>query len=460
MSRSSGLGYLQRYSRFGRMNTPTHYAQSPDGTNIAYQAHGTGPLDLVFVPGFVSHVELIWEEPSIARFLRRLVSFSRLVIYDKRGQGLSDRLGRPPTLEESMDDLRSVMDAAGCERAAIFGVSEGGPMSMLFAASHPERVSSLVLYGTYARILVAPDFPQGVPENVFDEWVTLVREQWGGAVGVDLWAPSDLGNPEFEQWWARLLRQGTSPSGALELMNLYRELDVRRILPAIDVPVLVLHRRRDRLVPARQGRYLAERIPDARYVELSGEDHLPTVGDQAALLDEVEEFLVGSRRAHDGERSLATILFTDIVGSTETAARLGDRRWRDLLERHDATVRRELAVHRGREVKTTGDGFLATFDGPARAIRCANAIRDQLEGIGIEVRAGVHTGEIETIGTDVGGIAVNIGARVGALAGPGEVLVSSTVRELVVGSGIEFQERGSHRLRGAPDEWRLFAVAA
>ncbi len=442
------------------MSTPTHYAQSPDGTNIAYQVHGEGPLNLVFVPGFVCRVELIWEAPSFARFLRRLASFSRLVVYDKRGQGLSDRLGRPPTLEESMDDLRAVMDAAGCERAAIFGVSEGGPMSMLFAASHPGRVSSLVLYGTYARILAAPDFPQGAPEEAFDAWVKVVRDQWGGPVGVDFWAPSEAGNQEFEQWWARLLRQGTSPSGALELLDLYREIDVRAALPAIDVPVLVLHRHRDRLVPARQGRYLAERIQGARYVELEGRDHLLTAGDQAALLDEVEEFLVGSRGAHDGDRSLATILFTDIVGSTETASRLGDRRWRDLLERHDATVRRQLAVHRGHEVKTMGDGFLATFDGPARAIRCAGAIRDQLGEIGIEVRAGVHTGEIETIGTDVGGIAVNIGARVGALAEPGEVLVSSTVRELVVGSGIEFQERGSHRLRGAPDEWRLFAVAA
>ena len=442
------------------MDTPTHYAQSADGTNIAYQVHGEGQLDLVFVPGFVSHVELVWEEPTIARFLRRLASFARLIIFDKRGQGLSDRLGRPPTLEESMDDLEAVMDAAGCERAAIFGISEGGPMSILFAATHPERVSSLVLYGTYARLMAAPDYPEGVSGRRFDEWTEMVRREWGGAVGVEFWAPSELGNPEFEQWWARLLRQGTSPSGAIELMNLYREMDVRAALPAIDVGVLVLHRSDDRLVPPRQARYLAERIRDARYVELSGADHLLTVGDQSQALDEVEEFLVGSRTAHDAERSLATILFTDIVGSTETAARLGDRRWRDLLERHDATVRRELAVHRGREVKTTGDGFLATFDGPARAIRCASAIRDDLQGIGIEVRAGLHTGEIETIGTDVGGMAVNIGARVGALAEPGEVLVSSTVRELVVGSGIEFQARGSHRLKGAPDEWRLFAVAA
>jgi class 3 adenylate cyclase/alpha-beta hydrolase superfamily lysophospholipase len=440
------------------MDSSTRYARSPDGANIAFQVHGEGPLDLVFVPGFVSHVELIWEEPAIAGFLRRLASFSRLIVFDKRGQGLSDRLGRPPTLEESMDDLGAVMDAAGSERAAIFAISEGGPMAMLFAATHPESVSSLVLYGTFVRMLKAPDFPQGVAVERFEEWTGLVRGEWGGPVAVSLWAPSMLGNPEFERWWARLLRQGTSPSGAIELMNLYREIDIRGALPAIGVPTLALHRRDDRMIPARQSEYLTKRIDDARYVELVGEDHLPTVGDSGALLDEVEEFLVGSRGAHGVERSLATILFTDIVGSTETAARLGDRRWRELLERHDAAVRRELALHRGHEVKTMGDGFLATFDGPARAIRCATAIKSELSRSGVEIRSGIHSGEVEAIGEDLGGMAVNIGARVGALAGPGEVLVSSTVRELVVGSGIEFEERGSYRLKGAPDEWRLFAV--
>jgi class 3 adenylate cyclase/alpha-beta hydrolase superfamily lysophospholipase len=440
------------------MDSSTQYAQSPDGTNIAFQVHGEGGLDLVFVPGFVSHVELVWEEPAIARFLRRLASFSRLIVFDKRGQGLSDRLGRPPTLEESMDDLGAVMDAAGSERAAIFAISEGGPMSALFAATYPDRVSSLVLYGTFARMLKADDFPQGVSVERFDEWTRLVRSEWGGAVAVELWAPSDAGNPEFERWWGRLLRQGTSPSGAIELMGLYREIDIRAALPAISAPTLVLHRADDRLIPARQGEYLADRIPGARYVELPGPDHLPTVGDHGALLDEVEGFLVGSRRAHGVERALATILFTDIVGSTETASRLGDQRWRDLIERHDAAVRRELAMHRGREVKTMGDGFLATFDGPARAIRCATAIQEELSRSGVEIRSGIHSGEVETIGEDVGGMAVNIGARVGALAAPGEVLVSSTVRELVVGSGIEFEERGSHQLKGAPDEWRLFAV--
>ncbi|MFL5898146.1 MAG: adenylate/guanylate cyclase domain-containing protein [Solirubrobacterales bacterium] len=439
------------------MEAETHYADS-SGVSIAYQVHEGGPLDLVFVPGFVSHVELFWDDPSVARFLRRLTSFARVVIWDKRGQGLSDRTGRPPTLEDSMDDLESVISAAGLERPAIFGISEGGPMSTLFAATHPERVSSLVLYGTYARMLKAPDFPQGIPPEGLERWGEIVKRDWGGPLGVNIWAPSAQGDADFERWWSRLLRYGTSPSGALALMDLYREIDVRGVLPAIDVPTLVLQRRDDRISLVGQGRYLAEAIPAAKYVELEGADHLPVAGDQDALLDEVEEFLVGSRRATESERALATILFTDIVDSTERAAALGDRAWRQLLERHDAIVRRQLSLHRGREVKTMGDGFLATFDGPARAIRCARALQGEVARLGLEVRAGIHTGEVELIGDDVGGMAVNIGARIGALAGPGEVLVSSTVRELVVGSGLEFADRGARALKGAPGEWRLFAV--
>ncbi len=438
------------------IDAPTRYADS-DGVSIAYQVHGEGELDLVLVPGFVSHVELLWEEPRMARFLRRLSSFARLILFDKRGQGLSDRPVAPPTLEDSMGDLHAVLEAAQSESAAILGVSEGGPMSALFAATYPERVSSLVLYGTYARMVEASDFPQGMPMEVLDRWGKMMVREWGSAVGAKFWAPS-AGDAEFERWWARLLRQGTSRAGAIALMDLYREIDVRTILSSIDVPTLVLHRADDMIVFVRQGRYLAERIPDARYVELEGADHLAWTGDQDALLDEVEEFLVGSRRAHEPERALATVLFTDIVGSTERVAELGDRRWRDLLERHDAAVRHQLAVHRGREVKTMGDGFLATFDGPARAIRCAQAIDDAVGDVGLEVRAGIHTGEVELIGEDVSGMAVNIGARIGALAGGGEVLVSSTVRELVVGSGLEFAERGAHSLKGAPGEWRLFAV--
>jgi pimeloyl-ACP methyl ester carboxylesterase len=435
----------------------TRYADS-DGVSIAYQVHGGGPLDLVFVPGFVSHVELYWEDPAPARFLRRLSSFARIVIYDKRGQGLSDRVGGPPTLEQSMDDLEAVIAAAGCERPAIFGVSEGGPMSLLFAATHPDRVSSLVLYGAFARMLKAPDFPQGIPPDGLERWAEIVRRDWGSAVGVDLWSPTAVGDRDFERWWSRLLRYGTSPAGAVALMDLYKEIDVRSVLPAIDVPTLILQRRDDRIARVGQGRYMAETIPGARYVELEGGDHLPVTGDTDALLDEIEEFLVGSRRGSEPERALATILFTDIVGSTEKAAALGDRSWRQLLERHDAAVRHQLGLYRGREVKTMGDGFLATFDGPARAIRCAAAVQEEVAGLGVEVRAGIHTGEVELIGDDVGGMAVNIGARIGALAGPGEVLVSSTVRELVVGSGLEFADRGVQTLKGAPGEWRLFAV--
>jgi pimeloyl-ACP methyl ester carboxylesterase len=439
------------------MEPTTHYADS-GGVSIAYQVHGEGPAELVFVPGFVSHVELIWTEPVVAAFFRRLASFSRLVVFDKRGQGLSDRFGRPPTLEESMDDLRAVMDAAGCERPAIMGISEGGPMSALFAATHPDRVGSLVLYGTYARMVAAPDYPVGIPATRLDRWEGIIRREWGGPVGIELWAPSAAGDPSFEEWWARLLRYGTSPAGAIALMELYRELDARVALAAIEVPTLVLHSGGDRMIPVALGRYLADHIAGSRFVELDSEDHVPFTRAEP-LLDEVEEFLVGSRGATQTERALATVLFTDLVGSTEKAAALGDRGWRHLLERHDAAVRRQLALHRGREVKTVGDGFLAAFDGPARAIRCASAMRGELDALGLEVRSGIHTGEIELIGDDLGGMAVNIGARIGAQAGAGEVLVSSTVRELVVGSGLEFADRGVRALKGVPGEWRLFAVA-
>ena len=440
-----------------KMDSSTHYARSGD-VSIAYQVHGEGPLDIVFVQGFVSHVELAWESPGLSRFLRRFAGLGRLLIFDKRGQGLSDRPGLPPTLEDSMEDMRAVMDAAGSERAAVVGVSEGGPMSCLFAATFPERVSSLALYGTQAKMTRTEDYPWGVPEEGLDRWAERVRREWGGPVGVKIWAPSSAGDPEFESWWSRLLRQGTSPGGAIALIDLYRKIDVRPVLPSVRVPTLVVHRVDDKVVLIGQARYLAENIPDARLVELPGADHLPFVGDQDAILDEFEEFLLGSRRAHDAERALATVLFTDIVGSTERAAELGDQRWRDLIERHDASVRRQLEVHRGVEVKTMGDGFLARFDGPARAIRCADAIRGELASFDVEVRVGIHTGEIELIGDDVSGMAVNIGARIGALADSGEILVSSTVRELVVGSGLEFAERGTHTLKGAPGEWRLFAV--
>jgi class 3 adenylate cyclase len=440
------------------MDVSTSYADS-GALKIAYRTFGEGEIDLVLVPGFVSHVELIEEHPIPARFLRRLSDFARVITYDKRGQGLSDRPADPPTLENSMDDLHAVLDAAESDQAVVLGISEGGPMSMLFAATHPERVSSLILYGTYAKMMASPDYPSGVPIPAIDRWAELMRQDWGGPIAVQLWAPSMDGDPDFANWWGRLLRQGTSPAGAIALVDLYRELDVRGVLSSISAPTLILHRSDDKIVRVSQARYLAEHIRGARYVELPGIDHLVWVGDQDAILAEIEEFLIGSHLGPEPERALATVLFTDIVGSTERAAELGDRRWREVLERHDAIVRHQLQVHRGREVKTMGDGFLATFDGPARAIRCAAAVRDELAAIGVEIRVGIHTGEVELVGDDVSGMAVNIGARIGALADTGELLVSSTVRELVVGSGLEFDDRGPHTLKGAPGEWRLFAVA-
>ena len=439
------------------MERTAAYARSGD-LSIAYSVHGEGPLDLVFVSGFVSHVELFWDEPAVARFFRRLASFSRLIMFDKRGQGLSDRLGRPPTLEESMDDVKAVMDAVGSERAALLGVSEGGPMAALFAATHPDRTAALILYGTYARLLRAPDLPDGVPAKVLDLWGDAVFREWGGPVGLPRWAPSAVGDTTFEEWWARLLRQGTSPGGAVDTMALYREIDVRPVLSTIAVPTLVLHRSGDRMVKPALGRHLADHIPEAKYVELAGEDHLPLAGDSDALIDEIEEFLVGTRRTHEADRVLATVLFTDIVGSTERAAAVGDREWRKLVEAHDALVRRQLGLHGGTEVKTMGDGFLATFDGPARAVRCARAIRDGLRQMGIAVRAGLHTGELDRVDGDVAGMAVNIAARVGALAEADQVLVSSTVKELVVGSELQFTPHGFHCLKGVPDRWRVFAL--
>jgi pimeloyl-ACP methyl ester carboxylesterase len=433
------------------------YASNGD-VSLAYQVTGSGP-PLVFVSGFVSHQEIMWDHPRPAAFFRRLASFATLVTYDKREQGLSDRFGRPPTLEQGMDDLRAVMDAAGLERVALFGISEGGPMCQLFAATYPDRVSELVVYGSYARIARGPDYDIGLSSDVFDRFIAMVRKGWGGPVAIEMFAPTLADDPEFRDWWTRLLRSGTSPSGALGLFELYRRLDTRGILPNIRVPTLVLHRDDDVLIPEAQAVYFAERIPGARYVRLEGTDHLAMAGDVDALLDEVEEFLTGARPAHAPDRILVTVMFTDIVASTQRAGELGDARWRRLLETHDTLVRRQIARHRGRPVKSLGDGFLAIFDGPARAVSCAKAITEELHGLGLEVRAGVHTGEVEAMGDDVGGMAVHIGARIGARAQAGEVLVSSTVKDLVVGSDLGFAERGTHELKGVPGEWRLFAAA-
>jgi pimeloyl-ACP methyl ester carboxylesterase len=434
----------------------TKYAKSGEA-HIAYQVLGDGPIDLVWVPGFVSHVEYEWEHPRPARFFRRLASFSRLIRFDKRGTGLSDRLAIP-SLEERMDDVRAVLDAVGSKRAALVGVSEGGPMSLLYAATYPERTSALVLYGSYARRAWAPDHPFGVPPEKMKAILEKFEKEWGVSVAMDVWSPSLLHDEAYKKWRATYLRLAASPGAAIAVMQMNMEIDARHVLPAISVPTLVLHRTGDRLTPVEQARYMAERIRNAKLVELPGEDHTPYVGNMDALLEEIEEFLTGIRHGPEPDRILATVLFTDIVGSTKRAAELGDRRWRELLEQHHGIVRRQLSQFRGREVDTAGDGFLATFDGPGRAIRCATSICQQVRSLGVEVRAGVHSGECQLTGDKLGGIAVHIGSRVAAAAAPGEVLVSSTVKDLVVGSGITFEERGVHVLKGVPGEWRLFAV--
>jgi len=435
------------------MEPETRYARSGE-VHIAYQVIGDGPADLVLVPGFISHLDTWWDEPLCARFLERLAGFSRLILFDKRGTGLSDREFGVPTLEQRMDDVRAVMTAAGSEQAAVLGISEGGPMSALFAATYPERTTALVLYGTFA------EFRSWVPsEEHLARILRAMDEEWGTGHSLPHFAPSLAGDPRVRRWWARVERSGASPGAAMALMRMNSEIDVRHVLPAIRVPTLVLHRTDDVTVDVEAGRYQATHIPGARYVELPGVDHLAFAGDVEPVLAEIEEFLTGVRPVAEPDRLLATVLFTDIVDSTTRAAALGDRRWRELLEAHHAATRRELGRHRGREVKTLGDGFLAAFDGPARAVRCAEAIVAAVRSLGLEVRAGLHTGECEVMGDDLGGLAVHLAARVAAQAGPGEVLVSSTVKDLVAGSGLRFEDHGTRRLKGIPDEWRLFAVA-
>jgi class 3 adenylate cyclase len=437
----------------------TKYAKSGD-MHIAYQVIGNGPLALIFVPGYVSNVEYIWEEPSASRFLRRLSSFSRLVLFDKRGTGLSDRVSSVPTLEERMDDVRAVMDAAGIPQAALLGVHEGGPMSILFAATYPDPTIALVLYGSYARRLSAPDYPFGESEEGVRSRIEAMEREWGGPVGIEKSSPSVARDDRYREWWANFLRLSASPGAAVMVLRMSAEIDVRPVLPAISVPTLILHRTGDQQVLVENGRYLSKRIASASFVELSGVDHYPWVGDADSIADEVEEFLTGVRQGPEPDRVLATVLFTDIVASTMRAVSFGDRRWRKVLETYHARVRRELVRFRGRELDTAGDGFFAAFDGPARAIRCACRIADIVSDLGIDIRAGIHTGECEVVGEKLGGIAVHLGARIAALASSREVLVSSTVRDLVAGSGIRFESRGAHTLRGIPGEWSLFAVVS
>jgi pimeloyl-ACP methyl ester carboxylesterase len=433
----------------------TRYARSGE-VSIAYQVLGEGPIDLVVVPGLCGNVEYEWQERHMAAFRRRLARFARVILFDKRGTGLSDQVQGIATLEERMDDVRAVMDEVGSEHAVIFGMSEGGALTVLFAATYPERTLGVVLYGAEAHDAQPADLDR------FARIADDVRRRWGTQEFADqdlrMFAPSVLGDAEVRAWWPSWIRFSATPGAFLALLRMNMEIDVRHVLPAIRVPTLVVHRRGDRIVSVEQGRQLADAIPDARWVELPGSDHYPWFGDVEGLAAAVERFVADLAVDADLDRILATVLFTDITSSTQRAAELGDRAWRELLDAHHALVRAHLTRFRGREIDTAGDGFFATFDGPARAVRCAVALTDAVRALGLEIRAGVHTGECEIAGDAVRGIAVHIGARVLAAAESGEVVVSSTVRDLVAGSGLRFQDRGSRVLKGVPGEWRLFAV--
>jgi class 3 adenylate cyclase len=440
----------------------TRYATRGD-IHVAYQVMGEGDLDIVLVSSWFSHLEARWDIPSFAHYLRRLASFGRLISFDKYGMGLSDPVPSRslPPIEEWMDDVRAVMDAVGSERAAILGLVEGGLMAAMFAASYPDRASGLVLANTTAKTSLGPDYPIGIPPEGQKLILGLVEQAWGRPDLMVALNPTLAEDEASREAWARLLRLSASPATASAVVRTLFQLDLREVLPSIQAPTLVIHRSGNPLVTVEHGRYLAEHIPGAKFVELPGGDYTVPIGDVDAMLDEIEEFLTGTRgKGADTDRLLATVLFTDIVQSTERAAEVGDDRWKEMLDAHDELAQRQLARYRGRLVKTTGDGLLATFDGPTRAIWGALAIRDGLRRMGIEIRGGLHTGEIERRGEDVHGIGVHIAARVQSLARPGEVLASRTVRDLAAGSGIGFTDRGTHRLKGVPDEWQLFAVEA
>ncbi len=438
----------------------TRYARSAD-VHVAFQAFGEGPPDLVLAVGALWNIEHQWTQPKVVKVLERLASFSRVIVFDKRGTGLSDRVPESelPTLEQRMDDVRAVMDAVGCERAVLFGEDEGCALCTLFAATYPERTSALVLFGSFARRLSAPDYPWGIPSEVAEQLVDQLKEGWGRPLGLRIGAPT-LGDDEgIRRWWAGMLRASASPSSAAAMMRMSIETDIRALLGSVHVPTLVLHEVGDLPAPVQGGRYVAEHIPNARFIEFPGDTHLFFLADREELIDEVQQFLTGVRWRPKRDRVLATVVFTDVVQSTERAVEVGDERWAALLEQHHAIVRGALERFNGTEIDTAGDGFFASFDGPARAVRCACAIRDEVTGLGLEIRAGVHTGECQIIDQKLGGIAVHIGARVAHQAGAGEVLASSAVKDLVAGSGLSFADRGTHQLKGIPEEWQLFAVA-
>lgn len=432
------------------------YALSKD-VSIAYQTVGDGP-DLVLVSGWVSHLDYSWTHPLVESFLKRLASFSRLINFDKRGTGLSDRVSDLPDLETRMDDVRAVMDAAGSSRAALLGISEGVPMSILFAATYPERVTHLVLYGGMARSTATGEYPWAPEREGLDMNLDFVSYWWGSGVALEVFAPSVAEDEGLLRWWRGFERNAASPGAMAQLIRMFGDIDVRPLLPIIHVPTLVIHRKGDRVANYRGARWMAQQIPHARYVELPGVDHLPFVGENGSLLDEIQEFVTGIRPAAVLDRVLATCLFTDIVGSTEKASRVGDARWSELLAQHHSSVRRQIERFRGKEIKTLGDGFLATFDGPARGVVCAQQIVREAAAAGLGVRAGLHTGEVEIQPNDVAGLAVHIAARVCAGAAGGQVLVSSTVKDLVAGAGITFEDAGSHVLKGVPGQWSLYSA--
>jgi class 3 adenylate cyclase/pimeloyl-ACP methyl ester carboxylesterase len=435
----------------------TRYAKADDGVHIAYQVFGEGLIDLVIVPGFISHIELAWEDPGLAMALSRLGSFSRVIAFDKRGTGMSDRTEPLPDVDRRMLDIEAVMDAAGSEHAALFAVSEGGPMAILFAAAHPERTRALIMVGAYACITARPDYAIGMPTELLYEFANYLEPRWGTGVGLRAWAPSIADDSAARSFYARLQRLASSPGSAMALLTSYMDIDVRPALPLVHAPTLVMHRLEDRMVPIDHGRYVAEHIDGARLIEVPGGDHFWWTEGSDQILDQTQEFLTGVRPIAETHRVLATVLFTDIVDSTRRAAELGDRAWRLLLDQHDDLAERQIARHGGRLVKTTGDGILATFDGPARSVRCAWAISEGAQALGVQVRAGVHTGEVELRGDDVAGLGVNIASRIESLARPGEVLVSRTVTDLVAGSGLEFEYRDEYDLKGVPGSWQLFA---
>ncbi len=438
---------------------PIRYTKS-GGVHIAYQVVGDGPIDLLLVHGWVSHLEVNWDEPLIVNFIDRLQSFARVILFDKRGTGLSDRVSESelPTLEQRMEDVHAVLDAVGSQRAALLGISEGGPMCALFAATYPERTSALIMCGSYARWMRDADCSWAPSREEHEASFAAYERQWGTPIGFKIIAPSAAGDERYRNWWARYLRMGASPGAGVALYRMNVEIDIRSLLPSVHVPTLLLHRSGDRLINIACSRYMAEHIPGAKLVELAGVDHLPFFGDAEAVLGEIQEFLTGVRPAVAYDTTLATILFVDIADSTAKASSLGDARWRDLLDAFHHSVRQELDRYRGNLIDTAGDGAFASFDGPARAIRCACAIRDRAATLGVSVRAGLHTGECQIAGEKLAGVAIHIGARVAACAQPGEVVVSSTVKDLVAGAGLRFADGGTHTLKGVPGEWRLFAV--